>query len=130
MDEALREVLRADPRVAFALVFGSVARGEATPHSDLDVAIGLTRTANFDANDVGALVAALERAAQCDVDLVIVNEAPSPITYRIFRDGRLIFEADRKTRVELQTLAILEYLDFKWVEDMCTRGVIEAAARG
>jgi len=95
MDEALREVLRADPRVAFALVFGSVARGQATPHSDLDIA----------------------------------NEAPSPIAYRIFRDGRLIFEADRKTRVELQTRAILEYLDFQWVEELCARGVIKAAAR-
>jgi predicted nucleotidyltransferase len=41
MDEALREVLLADDRIAYALLFGSMVRGDTTPFSDVDVAIGL-----------------------------------------------------------------------------------------
>lgn len=41
-EDALRRVLAADPRIAYALLFGSVARGTETSFSDVDVAIGLT----------------------------------------------------------------------------------------
>lgn len=36
---ALREALRNEPNVRFALLFGSAARGEAGPRSDLDVLV-------------------------------------------------------------------------------------------
>jgi len=36
---ALRQVLADDPRIAYALLFGSSARASAHEHSDLDVAI-------------------------------------------------------------------------------------------
>lgn len=63
MSEAVRDILAADPRVAYAIVFGPAARGQLGPHSDLDVALGLSAGASFDALDLGALVARLEAAA-------------------------------------------------------------------
>src|SRR5205085_9553351 len=130
VDEALREVLQGDERIAFALIFGSTARGQATPFSDVDVAIGLRAGASFDAGDIGALVSHLEAAAGRDVDLVILNEAPPALAYRVFRDGRVIMEADRAARVARQARAILDYLDFKPVEERFARAVLRAAAHG
>jgi predicted nucleotidyltransferase len=123
-------VLEADARVAFALIFGSAGRGTAHPGSDVDVAIGLRAGAALDARDIGDLVSRLEAAAGRPVDLVLLERAPSPVAYRAFRDGRVILERDRPALVAAKTRAILEYLDFKPVEDACTRGVLAAAKRG
>ena len=76
VDEALRQVLLADGRIAYALRFGSTARGEATPLSDVDVAVGLRSGATLDAHALGALTSALEQAAGRPVDLVVLDEAP------------------------------------------------------
>ena len=130
MDEAIRDVLQSDDRIAFALIFGSVARGQATPLSDLDVAIGLRAGVSFDASDIGLLVSRLEAASGRDVDLVILNEAPPGLAYRVFRDGRVIVEADRAARVARQARAIVEYLDFKPFEERFARAVLRRAAHG
>ena len=54
MEEALRTVLSADPRIAYALVFGSTARGDDTRFSDVDVAIGLKAGERLDGYAIGS----------------------------------------------------------------------------
>jgi predicted nucleotidyltransferase len=130
MLETLQRVLAGDPRIAYALVFGSSARGEAGPHSDLDVAVGLVGNERLDALELGALTAKLEDAAGRPVDLVLLDEAPPGLAYRIFRDGRPILERDRDALVRRKARAILEYLDFQPIEELFTRGVLEASSRG
>src|SRR2546421_9558501 len=94
MLEALRHVLEAEPGVAYALLFGSGARGTAHPGSDADVAVELTAGTSRDVQALGGLAARLESAAARRVDLVLLDEAPAPLAYRIFRDGRLLVERD------------------------------------
>ena len=84
MDEALGHVLSADPRIAFALRFGSAARGETTSFSDVDVAIGLRAGERLDAYAIGELTVRLEQAAGRDIDLVLLDEAPPALAYRVF----------------------------------------------
>jgi hypothetical protein len=52
------------------------------------------------------------------------------LAYRVFRDGQVIFARDRRAMSERKARAILEYLDFRPVEEACARGVLAAAARG
>jgi polymorphic toxin system nucleotidyltransferase-like protein len=82
----------------------------------------------FDASDIGGLISELERAVKRDVDLVVLDKAPPGLAYRVFRDGRLLVEKDRRARVERQARAVLDYLDFEWVEQRCTRGVLARAS--
>jgi hypothetical protein len=42
----------------------------------------------------------------------------------------VILEKDHRTLVEHKTRAFLEYLDFRPVETLATRGVLAAAAHG
>jgi predicted nucleotidyltransferase len=129
--DALRRVLEAEPGVAYALLFGSRARRSGHPHSDIDVAIQLAPGVARDVQALGRLVARLESAAGRPVDLVLLDEAPPPLAYRIFRDGRLLVERDHQALVARKARAILDYLDFKPVEDLCAAGVLRAAvARG
>jgi predicted nucleotidyltransferase len=128
--ERLRSVLEGDSRVAYALVFGSRGRGEAHESSDTDVAVGLASDASLSALEVGDLVSRLGAAAGARVDLVLLDEAGPSLAYRVFRDGRVILERDHAALAERRARAILEYLDFKPVEETFTRAVLEAARRG
>jgi hypothetical protein len=129
--DALRKVLAEDPRIEYALVFGSSARGTAHEGSDLDIAVGLVEPrTRLGALELGDLIALSERASGRAVDIVVVDEAPPAVAYRVFRDGHVIVDKNHRTLVEHKTRAILEYLDFQPIEALVTRGVLTAAARG
>src|SRR5207245_2881074 len=51
MMEAIRSVLEREPRIAYALVFGSAAREDGRPVRDLAVAIGLLRRTRLSVTD-------------------------------------------------------------------------------
>ena len=128
MFDALCRALEAEPDVANAVLFGSRARGSERPDSDVDVAVLLIPGAPRDARAVGGLAARLETATGHSIGLVLLDEAPPPLAYRIFRDGRLLIERDHAALVARKTRAILDYLDFKPIEDLCAAGVLRAAA--
>ena len=128
--EALRRVLAGDPRIAYALLFGSGARESLHPASDFDVAVGLRPGVSLGTLDIGALVSDLEQAAGRAVDLVILDEAPPAVAYRVFRDGVTLVERDHQAMADRRAWAILEYLDFRPLEELAIRGALAAAARG
>ena len=126
MIDRLRSVLDADPRIAFALVFGSQVRGSAHAQSDVDIAIGLVEGARLDTLEVGELISRLESVAGRAVDLVLLDEAPPGLAFRVVRDGRVILVRDRLALTARRARAILDYLDFQPIEDLCVRGVLAA----
>ncbi len=67
---AIREILGRDPRVAYALVFGSFGRGSERPDSDVDVAVGLVEGATLSGLELGDLIGRLEESAGRRVDVV------------------------------------------------------------
>jgi predicted nucleotidyltransferase len=130
MIDRLKAVLEADPRVTYALVFGSAATGRVRADSDVDVAIGLAEGAGLTPLEIGALVARLEEAAGRPIDLVLLDEAPPGLAYRVFRDGRPMTVRSESALKARFVRAVLEYLDFKPFEELFTRGALEAATRG
>jgi len=128
--DALGAVLAADSRVSYALLFGSRARGEASGHSDTDLAVGLVSGTKLTAREVGDLVSRLESATDGSVDLVLLDEANPGLAYRIFRDGHVVLAKDPAALAERRARAILEYLDFKPIEDVFTQAVLETRAHG
>jgi predicted nucleotidyltransferase len=130
MDDALRRVLDLEPDLLYALVFGSSARGAHRPDSDVDIAVEFRPGAAQDVRAMGRLAARLESATRCPVDLVLLDEAPAPLAYRVFGHGRLLIERDHAALVARKARVIVEYLDWKPVEERCARGVLRAAAAG
>src|SRR6266542_2988005 len=126
----LRRALQAEPDVAYALLFGSGARGAAHAGSDADIAIELRAGAPRDVHTLGSLAARLESAIGRPIDLVLLDEAPAALAYRIFRDGHLLVERDHGALVARKARALLDYLDWKPVEERCSEGILRAAARG
>lgn len=128
MRAALCRILEAEPDVAYALLFGSSARGTAHAGSDADIAIELRPGAARDVRSLGGLAARLESAIGRPIDLVLLDEAPVPLAYRIFRDGHLLVERDHGALVARKARVLLDYLDWKPVEERCAEGILRAAA--
>jgi hypothetical protein len=128
--ELLRRVVEDDPRLGYAMVFGSHARGTANAGSDIDVAVGARGGRRLTSIELGEIASQLERAAGRPIDIVDLESAPPALAYRVFRDGQVVLERDRPLLVARRARAILEYLDFKPVEDQFVRGVLAASTRG
>ena len=128
MLDALREILERQPSVAYALLFGSSARGTAHSASDVDVALELTPGGSRDVQALGGLAARLESAAGRRVDLVLIDEVPPSLAYRIFRDGHILVDRNHAALAARKARVLLDYLDFKPIEDRCAAGVLRAAA--
>jgi predicted nucleotidyltransferase len=130
MREQLHRALELEPGVAYALLFGSSVRGTAHTGSDADIAIELGVGAARDVRSLGGLASRLESAVGRPIDLVLLDEAPAPLAYRVFRDGHLLIERDHRAFVARKARALLDYLDWKPIEERCAAGILHAATRG
>jgi predicted nucleotidyltransferase len=128
--DALSDALETEPRLAYALLFGSTARGEAHARSDLDIAIALAAGGGLDRRERGTLIARLESATRRSVHLVDLDEAGPALAYRAFRDGRELLVRDRRALVARKARAILDYLDFRPFEERLAAGALAVAAHG
>ena len=114
--EWLRRAFRGrEQGVAAVYLFGSVARGEARPSSDLDVAVLLEPAPARGAYDSLRLDlrAELESELGREIDFVMLNHAPPDLTHRVLRDSVLVVEPDPSARVRFEVRARNEYWDVK-----------------
>jgi predicted nucleotidyltransferase len=106
------ELPRLVPRLAAAYLFGSVARGEARPTSDIDVGL-LYETAPAPTLDAQPFLAAAELESQFGrrVDLVVMNDAPVDLVHRILLDGVLLLQPNPSARIAFEVRSRNEYWD-------------------
>jgi predicted nucleotidyltransferase len=113
IEARLRAFFEADPRGALAVyLFGSVARREADPDSDVDVGIlfAADPPATLDAPQF-AIEAALERVLGLTVQVVALNRASADLVHRVLRDGRLVLDRDRSARIRFEVRSRNQYFD-------------------
>ncbi|MFH1771461.1 MAG: nucleotidyltransferase domain-containing protein [Candidatus Omnitrophota bacterium] len=124
--EKINAVCR-DSGVVFAYLFGSQAKGSTGPLSDIDIALyigGLDRK-EYSGKKL-ELLGRLNDALKTDeIDLVLLNNASPFLAQRILRDGKLIYCADEKLRLDYEQITILKYLDWKPYLDKYTRQAIK-----
>jgi predicted nucleotidyltransferase len=88
--ERALQVLRTRPGVRLAVLFGSVARGEAGSTSDVDVVVRV-RGGWRERAETGL---ALENALGRRVQLVDLEQAPPLLLADVLRDGRVLVDRD------------------------------------
>jgi len=129
--EEVASLFRAYPFIAAAYQFGSTARGQESPLSDLDIAILVDDKRVPLALELLRieLLLAYELQKQLtvsEVDLITLNYQGLPFQYAILRTGRLIYEADPRCRIRFTQKVIQAYLDFqptlKLIDQFHTRG--------
>lgn len=100
---------RQQPEIVLAVVFGSLARGEAGAHSDVDVAIVLSSAGT---SRRGAIEAELGRAAGREIDLVDLDGAPPQLRFEIARDGRPLYERTPHAWADFRARAMIDWWDW------------------
>ncbi len=104
----------------FGFVFGSRARGDDHPASDIDVAAWWG----------GAAPRSWDVLLGDDVDLVVLDTAPLELAGRIALEGRLLFDDDPPARVRWQATTRKIWLDERPRFERAHRDHLERIADG
>jgi predicted nucleotidyltransferase len=131
LTERLATALSQRPEVLEGYLFGSLARGEAQPHSDIDVAVFIDRSRlgpqpfGYAAELASDLMKALGRS---ELDVVVLNDAPPLLYHRVLRDGIRVTSRDLRATTTREGYALSRYCD--WVPQLeKIRAVQEARIR-
>ena len=111
----LRTLLAEEPgTLVAAWLFGSRARGEERPGSDVDLGV------LFDpppepklGNAAHRLEARLETALGLPVQVVVLTAAPADLVHRVLRDGVLLVDRAPRNRVRFEVMARNEFFDLQ-----------------
>lgn len=100
--------------VVAGMLFGSQATGNTSPLSDVDIAVWLDP--DLPDEKLSTLrseltLAAVEALGTDEVDVVVLNGAPPLLRHRALKGGTRLFDRDPRTRVRLETAALLDYFD-------------------
>ena len=107
-ERSLLQALESWPGVRLAVLFGSAARGESGPNSDLDIGV------LFEAGreSTAGLEVALGRAAGRRLDLVRLDTAPPLLRFEIARDGRVLLERAPHAWADFRARAMTDWWDW------------------
>lgn len=109
------DALAAREEVLEAYVFGSRAHGRARPDSDVDVAVYVDEARagggawGYRAELATTLMTAL---GTDDVDVVVLNRAPTLLYHRVLRDGVRVLSRDLRATTTRAGQALSRYFDF------------------
>jgi predicted nucleotidyltransferase len=114
----------ADPQVAAAYLFGSRARAEAGPRSDVDLAVVLVEgDVDRFRKRLDLLDAATRELGTDAVDLVILEDAPTVLAHRVLAHGRLLLDQDPRRRTKVAFEVMRRYLDERWLHQVLDLGL-------
>lgn len=107
------EYLRRQSDVIVAYLFGSVARDQAGPLSDIDIAVLLAPNQERERliERQLTLLTALDELAEQTVQVTLLNDAPPLLVYEVVREGILLHQRSQAERVAFQVRGMKEYFD-------------------
>lgn len=111
IDKLLAQACR-DTDVLAVLLFGSVARGEQTAHSDIDICLVLMPPSTSYEN-TRLLRKRLEYLAQFDLDVQIFQALPLYIRSRVLKEGQVLFVRDEDLLYDIAFRTAQAFEDFK-----------------
>lgn len=121
---AVEEILalaRQDPDVLAVLLYGSQARGDAGPRSDVDLCLVLDPA--FSPEAVPAKGATYLHP---DLDVRIFTALPLAVRRRVLREGKILYARDEDSLYDLAIRTAKEWEDFRHVYE----DYLEAVAHG
>ena len=112
----LGRALESCPAVIFAYVFGGAAVGDLTPLSDVDVAVYVAESADPVEARLDVVGAVTSHLGTDEVDVVVLNTAPTALVGRILGTRRVILDREPFRRHRFESLRLREFLDFRIFE--------------
>jgi predicted nucleotidyltransferase len=101
-----------DPEALAVILFGSRARGDASPGSDFDVCLVL---GSKPGPDLAAARKRLEYASEASLDLAIFQQLPLHIRSRVLKEGTVLFVRDEDALYDLAIRTARAFEDFRHI---------------
>lgn len=108
--EKLIDQARQDEEILAVILFGSQARGEATPASDIDVCLVL---AGRNHDPLFLSRKRLDYLAVGGLDIHLYQQLPIYIRRRVFKEGRVLFARNEEDLYEVAFRAAQAFEDFR-----------------
>ena len=125
---ALVRTWSADPDLAAIYLFGSRAGRQAGPRSDVDLAVVLSEELDADARwrkRLALLSDAYQRLGTEAVDLVVLEDAPTPLGHRVLKRGRLLSDTQPRRRATVAERILRQYLDEAYLRRVLDAGLAD-----
>jgi uncharacterized protein len=136
VDRRIAELVRGwagDPDVAAVYLFGSRARGDAIPRSDVDLAIvlrdGLDPTARWRKRLHFSADAARHLRTDA-VDVIVLDDAPTTVAHRVLAHGKILAETDPRRRTRVAERIMRQYLDEEHLRAVLDAGLSRRLREG
>ena len=100
------EELRRYPYVNAVILFGSYAKGRIKPLSDIDICVIPDKNMSFEQR-VNIVSLSSDK-----LDISIFWDLPLTIQFRVFKEGKVLFNRDWLTLHRVRIRTVKEYLDF------------------
>jgi uncharacterized protein len=112
---ALSAVLARQGDVVAAYLFGSLARRQVGPLSDVDIAVLLAPELGEEAvvERQLDLMVALDDLDPRELQVTLLNHASPVLVYQVVRDGILFYERSKPQRIDFEVRAMQRYFDVR-----------------
>ena len=120
LNERLRRAAVFFPEVKLVVLFGSTARGQSRPKSDVDLGILLEP---YSADLRFRVEAELGRAAARELDVILLDDAPPLLRFEIAREGILLFQREDHLWTGFKARAMVDWWDWAPTHRMIAAGV-------
>lgn len=114
--EKITRILKVNPIVEFAYLFGSRAKGITGERSDWDIAIYFKKDPkNLPEWTVFYLEAEISREIGEEVQIIALNNLDSPVfLFQIINDGLLLTDNNPEKRILFESQALIKYHDWQY----------------
>ena len=123
--EKLKEALSLDKDVITVYLFGSYAEGKIHALSDVDIGILLKENVDFFKKRMQLIEIISKVLLTDEVDLIILNEAPSSLCFEIFNKGKIMLNKDENVRVEFLLRNVKKYIDTAFLRKLSEEMLIK-----
>jgi uncharacterized protein len=114
IDQTVTAVCGGHPEIKAAYLFGSTARGERKPKSDVDVALLVSPEQGETFSQI-PVISELEDALKRPADVVVLNRCSEIIKFHVRRDGRLLLDCDPDFRKSFEIRGRKSWEDFLYL---------------
>ncbi|BBO81334.1 nucleotidyltransferase [Desulfosarcina ovata subsp. sediminis] len=102
--------------VVFAYLFGGLAKGHATPLSDVDIAVYLDEGVDCIQAKLDILEDLVDILNTDEIDLIVLNHSSLPLSMNVIRNNRLLVDKQPFVRHQHYSLVMRKYLDYSRLE--------------